>query len=238
MRIAKLALVCSLSATLCLYAECRAHIAGRVIDETGKPVSEAQVSLFENRGGLSHKAVRYFPTDSNGTFNAEIDLTEAAQYWIIAKKEAAGYPDTTLAFYDNREPLKLTLNCHASISGVIVTLGPKAAYITRITITDKRNGEPVSNASITLRRLKSPIPELPLERFSISTSATLMKPGAGYLGLPVPSNVDVAYQISAPGFRSSLPEILHLSPLKMTTVSVSLDRSHDGSASPIQQPTQ
>lgn len=146
-------------------AECRANLSGKVIDETGKSIASALVSLSEERDTDLHKATRFFPTDVSGHFSADVDVPNAAKYWVLAKKEESGYPDTRLAFYDNREPPKVLLGCKSSVSGLVVMIGPKAAYIARISVLDGESGTAVPNASITLRRLDTPIPGFPLQRF-------------------------------------------------------------------------
>jgi len=208
-----------------VYGQCRADVSGRVLDEAGKPVANALVS-FEKHDltHVSDEAIHFFPTDSDGRFDANIDVASTTTYWVNAKKEEDGYPNNVLAFYDNRLPPEVTVKCHMSVSGVVVVIGPKAAYITHISVIDAKTGRAVSNASITLRRLAAPIKGLPLSRFTLSASATLWKIGPTYLGLAVPSNVAISYEISAPGFEASQPEVIRLPPLSKLEISIGLKR--------------
>ena len=190
----------------------------------GKPVANALVSLSEKRGTISNKAIRFFPTDSDGHFHANVDVASTTMYWVNAKKEEDGYPNTIAAFYDNRLPPEVTVKCHTPVSGVVVVIGPRAAFITHISVTDANTGSAISNASITLRRMASPIKGLPLSRFTLSASATLWKIGPTHLGLAVPSNVAILYEISAPGFEASKPEVIRLPPLSKLEISIGLKR--------------
>lgn len=226
MRINEIVLVGSLILTQQLYGECRAEVSGRVIDDTGKPVPQAQVSFHQNRSGIATEAIAFFSSDNNGDFRAEFGVSGNERYSVYAKKENDGYPETRFAFYDNRKPPNILVSCRSSISSVVVEVGPKAAYITNISVLDANDGEAIPKASIRLWRSAAPFPGVPLERFSITTSATLLKIDSGYFGLAIPSNVDILYQISAPGYTASSEEKLHLTPLQKVSISVRLQKSN------------
>lgn len=215
-----------------VHGACSASISGKVLDEQGLPVPQALVSLAEIRAHASHKATRFFISDTEGVFHADVDFIDSAQFSVLAKKEEIGYPNTIFAIYNEREPAKVSLTCGSSASGVVVNIGPKTAFILQISVVDEKSGEAIPDASITLQRLISPIPRFPVERFSITTSTTIMKPDSNHLGLAVPSNVDVSYVISAHGFEPSRPVVIHLPPLKTIKLSTRLERAQKAPGMP------
>ncbi len=205
-----------------LLGQCHATVEGNVVDESGAPVAGARVSFLEHGQVFFHKAIRYYETDSNGAFHAEMNLKGAQSYWVLAKKEEAGYPDTMIAFYDEHEGQLVALDCGAFRSGIIVRLGPKVAHIRHISVTDEETGKLITNASITLYRLSSPIKRLPLENMFITESADLEPLSSTYLGLDVPPGVDVSYVISAPGYIASPKKTLHLKSSEEADIEVQL----------------
>ena len=205
-----------------MLGQCHATVEGNVVDESGAPVAGAQVSFLEHGQVFTSRAAVYYETDGKGAFHAEMNLPGAQSYWILAKKEEAGYPDTLAAFYDEHEGQLVALDCGAFRSGIIVKLGPKAAHIRHISVVDEETGKPISNASITLRRLSSPIKRLPLENMLITESADLEPLSSTYLGLAVPPDVDVSYVISASGYIASPKTVLHLKSLEVVDLEVQL----------------
>ncbi|MGA2891184.1 MAG: carboxypeptidase-like regulatory domain-containing protein [Terracidiphilus sp.] len=205
-----------------LLGQCYATVEGNVVDESGAPVAGAQVSFLEHGKVFTSKAAVYYETNSKGTFHAEMNLAGAQSYWILAKKEEAGYPDTLAAFYNEHEGQLVALDCGAFRSSIIVTLGPKVAHIRHISVVDEETGKPITNASITLRRLSSPIKGLPLENMFITESADLEPLSSSYLGLDVPPDCDVSYVISAPGYIASQNKTLHLKSSEEVDIEVQL----------------
>ncbi|MES2219760.1 MAG: hypothetical protein V4587_02200, partial [Acidobacteriota bacterium] len=102
--------------------------------------------------------------------------------------------------------------------------GLKSAYITRIKVVDVTTGDPIETASITFRRVKPPFRGFSPAVFSITSSATLMPTGSNYRGFPIPSNTDISYAVSAPGYGMSKPQIIRLAPSKTAQISVQLQR--------------
>ena len=116
----------------------------------------------------------------------------------------------------------VALDCGASRSGIVVKLGPKAAHIRHISVVDEETEKRITNASITLRRLSSPIKRLPLEGMFITESADLEPLSSTYLGLAVPPDVDVSYVISASGHIPSPKTVLHLKSSEVVDLEVQL----------------
>lgn len=187
--------------------------------------------------GVGNLTRRFYGTDASGSFHAALDLSSSGSYWVLAKKEESDYPETILAFYADYEPPLVALHCGAAVSGIVVRLGSKSAYITHAEVLDAVTARPIENASITFRRVHPPFRGVSSAQFSITTSATSMNAGPGYPGFPIPSNADISYEISAPGYKTSAPHILHLAPLKTAEISVKLVRSASNSAKAVKPPT-
>jgi hypothetical protein len=192
----------------------------------GKPVVGALVSFLQKTEGRGKGKLtrRFYETDESGSFHAALDLSSPGSYWVLAKKEGSGYPETILAFYEDYEPPLVALHCGAMVSGTVVKLGSKSAYITAIQVLDAVTGNPIENASITFRRVHPPFRGVSNAEFSITTSATSMHSGPGYSGFPIPSNADISYEISAPGYKTSKPQIMHLTPSNIAEISVKLEK--------------
>lgn len=213
-------------ASTLLGAQCRASVHGRVIDAAGNPIPDADVSLVQVKATLGGN--RYygpFQTDSDGNFHASIAVPSGGPFFVSAKKESAGYPSTALMFYNDREPREFQLDCNVSRSGIVIELGPKAAFIQRISAVDASSGRPVPKASITLRRRTSPISRLPASAFAITTSTALLPPTSKTSGLPVPADVDLVYQISAPGYIDTPETTIRLSPEQDFAITAKLQPS-------------
>lgn len=205
-------------------AACPASVNGKVLDENGAPIAGARVHLVEILGSPlnTNRYLGPFYAGADGKFDAEVAIQGPGTFFVIAKKEDSGYPAMMGTFYINREPQQFTLDCDSSHSGVIVTLGPKAAYIQQITVLDADTGQPITDAGIRLWRLSSPLKLPPSELGIGPTSAKLPPPKTKYSGIAVPSNIDVAYQISAPGYTTSPVAVVHLKPLQDFSVTVKL----------------
>lgn len=211
-----------------LLGQCRAEVAGKVVDESGVPVPGALVRLEGQAptGGSVH--LRYFKTNEDGAFNASLDLEAPGKapgiYVVFAKKEEAGYPDELFAFYLISEPPQVDLDCGSHIADVVVQLGPKCGYITRIDVVDAATGAPI-NGGITLRRSHPPLWAPHPDAFQMSSNAPLHEVGPSYPGLPIPSNTQISYQISAPGYTTSEPRTIQVAPSKSVEISVKLQKS-------------
>jgi hypothetical protein len=207
----------ALSAIAPLSAQsCQATVAGRVIDASGNPIANATVSFLEakkHEGGPLR-----FPTrdaDRDGAFNFPISLKGPATFYVSAQKGRDGYPNTLLAFYLEKEPQAVSLNCGDTASGIVVQLGPKTGYIHSITVTDAYTGEIIKEASITLRRTSPIIQRLASLDNYISQSASNKD-------ILIPSNTNISWEISARGYVTSQRQILNLQPSEKTDLSIQL----------------
>jgi len=212
-----------------LPGQCRAGIAGTVVDESGAPIGGALVGLEAQAPNGGPVALRYFKTNEYGVFSASLDLGASGhlpgRYWVLAKKEDSDYPDNLGAFYEDSAPPQVDLDCGSHIADVVVQLGPKCGYITRIDIVDAATGALIKNGTITLRRVHPPLWAPHPEVFWMSSNAPLHEVGPGYPGLPIPSNTEISYEISAAGYTTSEPRTIQVPPSKSVEISVKLQKS-------------
>jgi len=205
-----------------LFGQCLATVEGNVVDETGTPVAGALVSFLEHGQAFNGRGLTHYETDSNGAFHAEVNLAGAQSFWVLAKKEEAGYPDTLMVFYAEHENQIVDLDCGVFRSDITVRIGPKVAYIRHISVVDEETKKPITNASITLRRLSPAISRLSSTDIFITRSTTINPLSSISQGIPVPSDCDISYVISAPGYVASPKRILHLVPSDLTDIEVQL----------------
>jgi hypothetical protein len=206
-----------------VMGQCRAEVSGRVITEPGKPLAGARVAILPvNPFGGGGQG--YCVTDRSGEFDRKLDLKVPGSYEVFAEKGDEGYPNGYVAFYDNYPPPLLDLRCGTKIADVTVRLGAKVAYITQIEAFDAVTGKVVKNASMTLRRVKPPFRAHP-GVFRIIAGGYLPKSRPGEGAVAIPSNVDISYEISAPGYVTSKRKVIRLAPLETMTIQVQLHRT-------------
>jgi hypothetical protein len=192
------------------------HIQGRVLSAQGTPVDEAEVCarpLNPIPGG--------FPcarSDAAGRFSIPIEVSET--YYLTAKKEADGYPDSYQAFYrvpflhlpevvvaDGQPPPEVTLQ-----------LGFQAARL-KGSITDAETNRPVKEASLRLCRLEPP-------RYCSKFYPLTVEGGYSLLAPPAP----LAMEVSAPGYEDwAAPGHLQITPGSEMELDVALRRAQPGS---------
>ena len=158
-------------------------ISGTVVDESGHPVELALVNadLLDNRP--RGYPVRYVETNKAGHY--EIQGLAFGSYKIFAKKEKAGYPDTTFAFYSEHRFATATLTLENPSVVVNMRLGPKAGSL-HVNLVDAQTAHALEG-TITLRRVAHP------EMFITSSTSNPML---------IPSFVDVRVAITAPGYQN------------------------------------
>jgi hypothetical protein len=160
-------------------------VRGVVVDETGAPVPAAQVSIDPLNGLPRLAPIRMAETDKRGHFS--INKLELGTYKVFAKKESAGYPDLTFAFYSNQMFTTVTLLANSPTADVSLKVGPKAGVVSGL-VTDAATNRPVAT-TFTLRRV-----ELPDEWVSIGQRSDYR--------ILVPSSAKVSLEISAPGYKA------------------------------------
>jgi hypothetical protein len=181
------------SSMLCLSVLCflvygRAEqpgaIRGVVVDEVGKPVASAQVIVDPIDGRPRGNAVQVVETDTTGRFSmGDLDF---GSYKVFAKKDSAGYPDTSFAFYSNHIFATATLTPDVPVASLILKVGPAAGVVVGV-VTDPENG-PIG-ATFLLRRAADPDNWISLSQ----------RPDYRIM---VPPGVDVLLEVSATGFKT------------------------------------
>jgi len=154
------------------------------VDEVGKPVATAQVIVDPMDGRPRSNAIQIVETDNGGRFS--VAGLVFGSYKVFAKKDPAGYPDTSFAFYSNHLFATAALTPDAPVVDLILKVGPPASVVTGL-VTGARN-DPVS-ATFLLRRASDP------ENW-ISMS---QRPEYRVL---LPPRTDVVLEVSAPGYRT------------------------------------
>jgi hypothetical protein len=167
------------------WAQSSGTVTGVVVDDRGKPVTQAEVHIAEKKPFVGHRLVEMHDTDDQGRFM--IKDVPFGTYVVMAGKEEAGYPDSRLAFYSNLSVPTITLSPPSPTGSVTVALGPKAGVL-EVSTADAANGKKIESASVTLRRVANP-------NFFITTSASKQR-------IPVPSKVDISLEVSAPGYET------------------------------------
>lgn len=165
------------------------EISGRVVDADGQPVS--QMTIFAERENMIIRPTPRGFTNQHGEFT--IQGLIAGRYRLYSRKEDDGYPHTGFSFYthgESAEPLVQVYE-HRSIRNVIIKLGPKAAVLVG-RVVDAATNQPLSHATITLRRVDQP------KRF-LSTGLFLQGVQGGFKVL-VPS-LSFTVKVSEPGYE-------------------------------------
>jgi Carboxypeptidase regulatory-like domain len=159
-------------------------IRGAVVDDVGKPVVTAQVIVDPADGRPRSNGVRLVETDGSGRFS--MGNLAMGTYKVFAKKDSAGYPDTSFAFYSNHMFTTATLTSGAPEVDLILKVGPAASMLTGL-VTDAE-GHPI-NATFLLRRA------------SDRDNWISMSQRPEYRIL-VPPSTDVLLEVSAPGCKT------------------------------------
>jgi hypothetical protein len=178
------ALLCLPYGFLWAAAERPGIVRGIVVDDSGAPVAAVQVSIDLSDGLPKVAPVRMTETDKNGHFL--IGNLEFGSYKVFAMKEAAGYPNTSFAFYSNQIFATATLTAKEPAVDLILKVGPMAGITTGL-VTDEKN-IPI-NATFLLRRASDP------------DSWISMSQRPEYRIL-VPPKTDVLLEVSAPGYKT------------------------------------
>lgn len=185
MRVLMSALLVLYSLSLPLAAQTGA-VKGKVVTQEGLPIVKARVSV-DSTFSIIQKPVTYAETDERGNF--VLGRLQWGTYYVFARKDEDGYPDTTFAFYSNNDVPKVTLSAASPVAEVTIKFGPKAGRLVGI-MTDASTHTPV-NASITftMRRLSNP-------NYFMSTGIS------SRYEIMVPAGTDVLAEVHAAGYKT------------------------------------
>lgn len=158
-------------------------ITGRVVDQRGRPVAAAKVTVLPSGPGALVYLLRFVTSDRTGRF--KIDRLRFGPYYVYAGKETAGYPGTWNTIYQMRPPPKVSLTASRATASVVVRIGPRAGEL-----------EGGIFDAATKR-------SLPQARFKLTTTPSgLLGIGlASPYRLAVPSEEQVEIEISRPGYK-------------------------------------
>jgi hypothetical protein len=215
-----------LLSTQLAVGQCKATVSGTVINDSGDPVPGASVTVVDEIGakGLRHTFVHH-ETDSDGAFSFAITLGAPGKVWLYAMDEKDGYPNGMNAFYAEHDDQPLALDCGDYRSGVVIKVGPKAGYIEKVTVTDANTGKTIGTASITLRRV---VPKIT----RIANIDIYLRAHTSVANIAIPSNVDISYEISAPGYATSSRKRVNVRPQEKISIVEQLVPSASGSGQP------
>jgi hypothetical protein len=191
-----------------------AHISGHVFDSNNAPIAGAKVRIFPLEVAWSGP-MPISITDDHGSYH--LDLPAVGKSKVLAIKESAGYPDTSMKICtsgDEHEPV-VSLLPGVILTGVDIHLG-KADGSLQINIVNRDTGAPIHGARVVLRRKDDP---------SIFYSAGINQPT---ITLPLPDKA-ITIEVSAPGFstwrfvdRSTQHDYLDIPPDKHSVVTALL----------------
>lgn len=159
------------------------RIVGKVVNESGSPVGNAQVTPQFLGPAVMRTLVQKVNSDADGNFR--IEGLEWGPYAVYAGKEAEGYPDTRVPLYRSRPASRVELSPEHPVRELTVTIGPKGGVLV---------------GSVRDQMGNTPLPvQLILQK----------KDGSGllYLSEPpdfqalLPANTDVLIEIHAPGYK-------------------------------------
>lgn len=192
------------------------RITGRVLSAQVTPVAGVEVCArpFVARRAAWPPCVH---SDADGRFSIPVEVSAA--FFLTAKKESEGYPDSYRVFY--RVPFlhqsEVVVTDGQSPPEVTLQLGPPAARLSG-SITDALTGRPVNRARVRLCRTESP-----------KYCATFDPVGGdGRYTVAVPPS-PVALEVMAEGYEDwAEAEPLRLAPGEQSELNVALRRPGRG----------
>jgi hypothetical protein len=179
-----------LALALCCHAQPKAGvIRGIVIDEQGAPVNFAHVTWVNVAKGVAEVQigiVAFEATDGQGRFSIH-GLAVGTPYNVYAQKETDYYADMSSGFYSSKDDAVTAIAAEQDKAvDVTIRMGPKAGRL-NWKVTGAATG-PAANLTFMFVRADTGA--------SVGGSAP-----ADYDRL-VPSNTDIEFSVSAPGYRA------------------------------------
>lgn len=139
--------VCLFCLVLSASSQQPGNVRGTVVDETGKPVGAAQIIVDPADDRPRARAQRVAEADADGKFVME--NLPLGIYKVFPKKDSAGYPDTSFAFYSNQVFATVSLTAISPSVNLMLKVGPPVGALTG-SVTDGK-GNAIA-ATFLLRR--------------------------------------------------------------------------------------
>ena len=178
-------------------------VAGTVLNETGNKVVGALVIVDPLDERPKASALLVVETDIEGKFS--MSNLAFGSYKVFARKDSAGYPDTSFAFYSDHTFPTVSLTASSPSANLIVKVGPPAGVLTGLVKDGKDN--PIA-ATFFLRRASDP------------DNWISMSERPEYRVL-IPPDVEVLIEVSAPGYKTfyygGASDLLNRSPVRLAS---------------------
>lgn len=123
-------------------------IHGVVFDQTGKPLSEADVYVITDTRTSRWECVSAV-SDAEGSF--VLQGVPPGSYYIYAHKNSAGYPDDFYAFFSTDPPRPWVKVEAENTTEVVIQKGPSSASL-ELSVTDE-NGMPKTDYTLQFNRV-------------------------------------------------------------------------------------
>lgn len=163
-----------------------ARIVGTVLDQQSQPIKNIFVHAVSEETGM------YMPTvDSNEAGHFVIEELQPGAYDIFGENDAAGYPDTSLPFYSDENPIKATVRDFDTAT-IVLVLGPRAGVL-RGEVLDKTTGKAIESQHA---------PNFIVRKVSNPGAADSIE----FIGPPkfrwlIPPETDVTLEVTAEGYK-------------------------------------
>jgi len=174
--------------TIALPALAQRSVSGVVLDVGGVAVDFASVEAVPQTDAGAGSESRWVRCDSQGRFMLQL---APGRYKIVAKREAEGYPDPTLAFNFDRSAIfpEVTVE-NSDISNVRVQFGAKGGFLYG-TLRTQSDRNPVPHATVTISDARNK-----------SASVQLHSDDRGRFQVAIPSK-PVLVSAAAPGHTTA-----------------------------------
>jgi hypothetical protein len=195
-----------LAVALCSQAETQTGIIkGLVVNEQGKPVGAAHVTwtrAVKGEAEVHIGPVEFVLTDGRGRFLIH-GLTVGTPYNVYGQKDEDNYADPSPGFYNPKGETVTAIAADPDKAvDVAIHVGPKAGRL-NWNVTDAVTGKPVNPTMEVVRS---------------DTGASLGGGGPAQDTHLLPSDTDLVFSVSAPGYRTwhySAGDKKHRSPLRL-----------------------
>lgn len=133
---------------------CAGSISGVVLQQTGVPLSGAEVDA-QATGAPKSKPIRLALADERGHF--EFKPVKCGEYKLYAMLPAAGYPDTKFETYSSQyHPIEVSVSQISPSPDVSILVGPRSGIL-KLDVIEAANHAKIENPVVELRRIDSDV---------------------------------------------------------------------------------